>query len=676
MPTRHGKTGQRDVVRSCTRSNTEGNRRLAFTGELAVAHHDVVRVVVLAGRIRFACRFGARYIDERVIVCCRVIGKFYVLNGEGVDIVISSVTVDVELTRDSFAVAVDRQVQPGLLVDHDHFGDVREQGDRNLTVQLMRRINRRLDGLELVSFSAFADLCDRADQMAVHVRVALDPNIGIGEVLRKVDKCQICSVLLAIVKVEVKRTGLRINLKRRVKGAVFKMGLNISRNAVIAAVAHAELAVCKRDLFDSAVRGPAVELAAAHGDGPAVVAVDIERIDRIDLTVFDHDIRAAAFAQNAAERTADRGILDRECLRCRQSFDQDRAVPSTFAAARNHNVVNNASIRFHIDDTIVVPICDVAAVDRHIADRDGLVRNLQTVAVRRRDLQRGLILAFALQRDVFGNDHGCRDLMLTRKDFHNVAVLGRRERIRNGCVRRLADLGDDRCRGVGDHAIVRFAFQHGVAFLHRVDELDLIVCFSDLQHIARDERILRVLDKGDNVVVGASGILRVCNARVAYAVDQRNGSAEGVLEFIRSAAGDGVEALRAVCKLRRLGEEAAGDRDASVALALNLAGILAADDEHFAIGFRSVQHHAIGAAEGVAAEGGGRSAGALHLEGGSRRLKIVAADRDGSRCASQNDAVLGALQCAVLDCDSVNTRHLGETLHVLGIEVPERDVLG
>ena len=163
VPARHGQTGQRDLVCACTGSDTECDRRRSFSGELAVAHRDVVRIVVLVGRIRLARCLCVRNVDERVIVCCRIIGKLHVLNGQGVCAFISSVAIDVELTRDGLSVAVDRQVQTGFLMDHGDFRHVRKQGNGYVAGHFMRRIKRFLQrGIGNVS-----DLCDLLDYYVV-----------------------------------------------------------------------------------------------------------------------------------------------------------------------------------------------------------------------------------------------------------------------------------------------------------------------------------------------------------------------------------------------------------------------------------------------------------------------------------------------------------------------------
>ena len=370
-------------------------------------------------------------------------------------------------------------------------GFVGDHNDRGFGAVCRDCVDCRLHGFELLADAAFTDHCDRADQMTVHVRVALLPYVLISrEEFFEVGKRQFRSRLLTIVKIECERGRLCVNFKIISERTALEMRFNICCNAIITAVALAEFAVFERDLVNAAVGRPTVEFASRYRDLTAAAAVDIERINRVDLAVFDHDVRAAAFTQNTAERAADRGVLDCERLIRSERFDQNGTVPRSHAAAGHHDVVNDAAVCFYINQALVTTGSNVAAVNGHIADCDIRIRQFQTVAVGGRNLKSGLILACALQGCTFRKHCRCRNLMLACEDLDHVAIPCICNRIRNCCIQLVADLCNRLGNRVGRDAVaIRIARLQNAAF-RRVDRQRMTVQLN--LHLAGCERVCRV----------------------------------------------------------------------------------------------------------------------------------------------------------------------------------------
>ena len=64
-----------------------------------------------------------------------------------------------------------------------------------------------------------------------------------------------------------------------------------------------------------------MECTAANRNCTAVAAVNIERINSVNLAVFNHNIRTAALAKHTAESTGDIGIFDSKGSGRRKSLD-------------------------------------------------------------------------------------------------------------------------------------------------------------------------------------------------------------------------------------------------------------------------------------------------------------------------------------------------------------------
>ena len=140
MAAGYGQVFKRNIVRSGSRSHTEGNGGSSFTGKLAILNGNVVCVIVLAGGVDLALGLGARHVDEGIVVRRSVIGKLDILNSQSVSVIVSAVAVDIELAGYGLAVAVDSQVQAGLLMDNGNFRNVRKQRHRHVADQFMGRI--------------------------------------------------------------------------------------------------------------------------------------------------------------------------------------------------------------------------------------------------------------------------------------------------------------------------------------------------------------------------------------------------------------------------------------------------------------------------------------------------------------------------------------------------------
>ena len=440
MPARYHKAIQSHLICACSGSDTDCHRGSSLSGKFAVFNRDIVCVIIFSCRIGFARSLCARYVNERIIVRRRIISKLDVLDKKHVSIIISAVSVDIQLTGNGLAVSVKSKVQARFLMDHRYFFDVGKQHNRHIACLFMRRIQGFLEGFVLDRLIARHNLRYRANEFAIDIRIAFVPDVRIiRELCHKLIPGDRFPSLRAIIEIEVERGSLRINVKLAVKGAVVELRVHIGGNAVITAVALAELAVRKGDLLHAAVRGPAMEFAAAYRDRAAVAAVDIERIDRIDLRVFDHKIRIAALTQHTAESTGNIGILYSKGGRSIDSIHQDRGVPGALSAAAHHDTVDHTAVSLYVNDGIVSAARNSTAIDLEILDRDIRICKLHAIAIRGRDLDRGRVSALALQRHARRNDCCRRQFDRTRVDDDRIAGLRSIQGIRQAHIFHVAD---------------------------------------------------------------------------------------------------------------------------------------------------------------------------------------------------------------------------------------------
>ena len=247
MSARHSKRVKRNAVRARAGSDTERYRGRAFTSELAVPDRDVMGVVVFAGCIYFAGCLGARHIDERVVVCCRVIGKLDILDGKSVCALISAIAVDIELSGDGLACAVNGQVQSCFLVHDRHFRDVRKQSDRHIACQLVRRIECSLEGRKVRCCIAGGhrrnDLgilllnrhaVDRAVNCNVDLRLGADlPVINHVNTVAGVNRCIALAVFRECTRHDIRAGNLNIEAKQRVPACLFYIDRALTFGSVV-----------------------------------------------------------------------------------------------------------------------------------------------------------------------------------------------------------------------------------------------------------------------------------------------------------------------------------------------------------------------------------------------------------------------------------------------------------
>ena len=176
-----------------------------------------------------------------------------------------------DLAGERVVSTVDRQVQPGLLVDHDHFLRVRIQGNGNITRHLMRRRDRSLQA----GVRRLADLGnDRHRGVSGH---ALFFN-GIHEIApRRVDR---------------ERIAIQLDHQRLANRKRERTGIIQQRD---------RFAVCSRSRLGKAFKLCLADLrhivTGLNGIGPvAVVLGDIAR--RADFLRHRHSKRAAGDRQN------------------------------------------------------------------------------------------------------------------------------------------------------------------------------------------------------------------------------------------------------------------------------------------------------------------------------------------------------------------------------------------
>ena len=310
-----------------------------------------------------------------------------------------------------------------------------------------------LQGKAAISASGRGGADDRAAGVLTSVsdnvdrRLALAPDVGVGE-----ERCQILVGdrygfagpvdLCAFIQRKGEAGGLCIDISTRVKFAFIKLGIDIGRHIIVAGVAHAELNIVEGDLIYAAIRGPAVERAAGNRDCAAVAAVDVEGVDRVNVAVFDHDVGVAALAQDAAERTTDRGVFDSEGRSRGERFDQDRAVPSAPAAAGHDDIVDDHAVGSDIDQRLVTAGSDSTAVNGDIFDGDIGIIDRDTAASSSFDFQRGLILARAFDSHATGDNRRIGQFNRTGKNIDSIAALS-----------------SSKCSGEG--GVIVFAFDTG-----------------------------------------------------------------------------------------------------------------------------------------------------------------------------------------------------------------------
>ena len=436
---------ERNIVRTCFASSLNSDyirfRTRACAREGAATHRDVVGIVVCSGQAGNVSRFRNKNEGIGSVVEVRfVVLEVDILDRQGFRTGRTTVTVDDDLARNGFVLAVDGQVQTSLLTDNRVAFDVRDDLYRHVASHLMSRIERSLERLVLNSLITGYDLRYRANQFAVHVGIALYPDIGISrELFLKLISGDRFPCLRAIIKVEVEGGSLRVNVKRAVKSTSVELRVHIGRNAVIAAVALAELAVHKDNSIHAAVRRPAMELAAAYRDRTAVAAIDVKRINRINFRVFDHKVRIAALTQHTAESPGNIGILYSKGGRSIDSIHQDRGVPCALSAAAHHDTVDHTAVSLYVNDGIVSAARNSTAVDLEILDRDVRIRKLHAIAIRGRDLDRGRVSALALQCHTRRNDCCRRKLNCARIDIDSVAGLGRIKRVHQAHIFHITD---------------------------------------------------------------------------------------------------------------------------------------------------------------------------------------------------------------------------------------------
>ena len=145
---------KRDTSGSRVGSYFESYGNLAFSGKLAVADGNVMRVIVSSVR---------RNDDERFVVSFGVVCKLDVRDRQSIRIVESAVTVNVDLSGDRFTLAVNRKVQTFLLTDSDDFGNVVQHFHRDVAVHLVSRVERSLKG----RIHNVADLCGSVDPVSL-----------------------------------------------------------------------------------------------------------------------------------------------------------------------------------------------------------------------------------------------------------------------------------------------------------------------------------------------------------------------------------------------------------------------------------------------------------------------------------------------------------------------------
>ena len=147
-----GKISERDIIDATVdRAKAKGHRSIFGIDALkgTVADRNVVSVVVFSGGVNLVRSLRIGQIDEAAIVCSCIMGKVDVLDGQSLSSVDTSVTVDINLTGQRFVSTVDRQVQPGLLVDDSHLGNVIDQRDRHVARRLVGSVQSGLEGLEV-----------------------------------------------------------------------------------------------------------------------------------------------------------------------------------------------------------------------------------------------------------------------------------------------------------------------------------------------------------------------------------------------------------------------------------------------------------------------------------------------------------------------------------------------
>ena len=129
-----------------SRSGCDANRYggCSLAREFAVADGHVMRVIVLAGRVVLTGRLRVRYVDERIVVSFGVVCELDVIDRQSVRTFVSTVAVNVKLTGDCLAVAFDRQVQTGFLMDDRYFGDIVQYLYRNVARHIVSSVDRFL----------------------------------------------------------------------------------------------------------------------------------------------------------------------------------------------------------------------------------------------------------------------------------------------------------------------------------------------------------------------------------------------------------------------------------------------------------------------------------------------------------------------------------------------------
>ena len=143
MSTSHCIAGKGDFVCSRIRGNANCYSRCALSREFTVLYRYIVRIVVLAGCVRFAGCLCARNINECIVivVCLCIICELQVIDRQCVSPVVSAIAVDVDLSCQGLGSTIQGKIESILLMDDNDILNIRKECNSNITTHLMRCIN-------------------------------------------------------------------------------------------------------------------------------------------------------------------------------------------------------------------------------------------------------------------------------------------------------------------------------------------------------------------------------------------------------------------------------------------------------------------------------------------------------------------------------------------------------